>query len=238
MIKSMNTNISKKDPVMTARTALALLVSVALIAPYGAQATPFGQGVDSGMVLQTSSMLPITGGANQDAVSQGAKDFIISMGQRGIDFLANPNITIEAKKAEFAKLLDSSFDMSTIGRFSLGTYWKVATPAQKKEYQKLFRSMIIKVYSQRFSDYKGQNFDVQSVRKETDKDYIVTSFIVPDDGAKVQVDWRVRHKNGGYKVVDIIVENVSMAQTQRADFASVIQRGGGNVDVLLDHLRK
>jgi len=222
---------------MTTKSALVLFISAALIVPSSGQAAPFDQGIDVGMALQAPSMTLVTANATQDAVAQGAKDFIIGMGKRGIDFLANPNITLEAKKAEFAKLLDSSFDMSTIGRFSLGTYWKVASPVQQKEYQQLFRKMIIKVYSQRFSEYQGQNFDVQAVRKENASDYIVTSFIVPKDGEKVRVDWRVRNKNGGYKVVDIIVENVSMAQTQRADFASVIQRGGGNVDVLLNHLR-
>lgn len=174
----------------------------------------------------------------QDKASEGAKNFISSMGDRGINFLGNESMSIEAKKAEFRSLLNESFDMNTIGRFALGTYWKVATPAQQQEYLKLFNNMIVKVYSKRFSDYKGQKFNVKSSRKENDKDYIVTSFIVPTDGPQVQVDWRVRNKNGAYRVVDIIVEGVSMSQTQRADFASVISRGGGKVDVLLNHLRQ
>lgn len=128
--------------------------------------------------------------------------------------------------------------MNTIGRFALGTYWKSASPAQQVEYQKLFRDMIIKVYSKRFSDYKGQQFVVKSARQENEKDSIVTSFIVPGDGPEVKVDWRVRNKGGSYKIVDIVVEGVSMSQTQRADFASVIQRGGGDINVLLNELRK
>ncbi len=52
------------------------------------------------------------------------------------------------------------------------------------------------------------------------------------------VDWRVRQVGGGYKVVDILVEGVSMALTQRSDFASVIQRGGGDIEVLLEQLRQ
>lgn len=173
-----------------------------------------------------------------DQVSQGAKNFIASMGDRGINFLGNESMSPESKKAEFRKLLNESFDMNTIARFSLGTYWKGATPAQQAEYLKLFNNMIVKVYSKRFSDYKGQKFEVKSARKENDKDSVVTSYIVPADGPQVQVDWRVRNKGGAYRVVDIIVEGVSMSQTQRADFASVINRGGGKVDVLLNHLRQ
>lgn len=183
--------------------------------------------------------LPIvaaTAGAAQSSTTEGAKNFIASMGERGINFLGNENMSQQAKSAEFRNLLNDSFDMNTIGRFSLGNNWNRATPAQQKEYLKLFNNMIVKVYSKRFSDYKGQKFEVRSARA-AEKDSLVTSFIVPSDGPQVQVDWRVRNKNGSYKVVDIIVEGVSMSQTQRADFNSVIQRGGGNVEILLNHLR-
>lgn len=172
-----------------------------------------------------------------DATSEGAKNFIASMGDRGINFLGDKAMSEDAKKAEFRGLLNDSFDMSTIGRFSLGQYWKVATPAQQKEYQKLFNDMIVRVYSKRFSDYEGQKFDVRSASK-SGNDSLVTSYIVPTNGAEVRVDWRVRNKGGSYKVVDIIVEGVSMSQTQRADFSSVIQRGGGKVEALLEYLRK
>lgn len=185
--------------------------------------------------VQASSA--ILAAAGQDSVAEGAKNFIVSMGDRGINFLGNEGMSHDAKKAEFRKLLNESFDMNTIARFSLGSYWKSATPAQQQEYMKLFNNMIVKVYSKRFSDYKGQKFEVKSARKENEKDSIVTSFIIPNDGPQVQVDWRVRNKGGQYRVVDIIVEGVSMSQTQRSDFASVIQRGGGKIDVLLTHLR-
>ncbi len=188
-------------------------------------------------VTTNASVIAITAASGQNNVTEGAKNFIASMGDRGINFLGDTSMSQEAKKAEFSQLLNDSFDMNTIGRFSLGTYWRTATPAQQKEYLSLFNQMIIKVYSKRFSDYKGQKFEVRSARVEG-KDSLVTSFIVPNDGPQVQVDWRVRNKGGSYKVVDIIVEGVSMAQTQRADFASVIQRGGGKVDVLLQHLRQ
>ena len=97
--------------------------------------------------------------------------------------------------------------------------------------------MVVKVYSDRFKEYKGQKFEVRGARPEGEKDVIVTSFILPEGGPEVQVDWRVRSKNGRFQVIDVIVEGVSMSVTQRSDFASVIQRGGGNVDVLLAHLQ-
>ena len=98
--------------------------------------------------------------------------------------------------------------------------------------------MIVSLYSSRFGAYNGEKFDVSGFRGDGKKDILVTSFIVPDDGSKVKVDWRIREKNGQMKIIDVIIEGVSMSLTQRSDFSSVIQRGGGKVEALLKHLRK
>jgi len=167
-----------------------------------------------------------------------AQAFIDQMGQDGIGFLSNSDLDEVKRKREFEKLLNRSFDMGTIGRFAMGRNWKIATKAERTEYQKLFKRMIIDVYSQRFSDYNGQKLTVTKARPEGKYDILVHSMIVPPNGEKIRVDWRVRPRKGKYKVVDVIVEGVSMALTQRADFSSIIQRGGGDVSVLLAHLEK
>ncbi len=98
--------------------------------------------------------------------------------------------------------------------------------------------MIVEVYARRFSEYDGQKLEVRSSRRENEKDVIVSSVIADASGGQeIKVDWRLRNKGGKYRVIDVIVEGVSMALTQRSDFSSVIQRGGGNASVLLDHLR-
>lgn len=167
-----------------------------------------------------------------------AQKFIDNMGKRAISFLSNEALSQAQKEREFRKLLRSSFDLSTIGRFALGRNWKVATAKEKKEYQRLFENMVVEVYAARFNDYQGQEFNVSGFRDNGKKDVLVTSYIVPDTGSKVQVDWRVRNKNGKHKIIDVIIEGVSMSLTQRSDFSSVIQRGGGNIEVLLAHLRQ
>ncbi len=194
----------------------------------------YSMGLGGSFPPQQSLVVQATGERSVD----GAKAFVDNMAMRGIGFLGNEQLTEEQRVAEFRKLLNSSFDMATIGRFALGRNWKVATPAQQAEYQKLFKEMIVKTYSRRFSDYKGQSLKVLSARTDGDNDVIVSSAIVPADGQEVSVDWRVRGKGGGYKIVDILVEGVSMALTQRSDFASVIQRGGGSIEVLLVQLRQ
>lgn len=197
------------------------------------------QVADAAAAPASDSVTEASGAAGQSAeVSQGAFKFVQSTAERGLKFLSNPEADTSAKRQEFKKLLDSSFDLDTIGRFALGTNWKSATPAQQKEYLSLFRKMVVDVYTARFNDYKGQKFEAKSFRSIGPTDTLVTTYIVPVDGGQnVQVDWRVRYKGGSYKIVDVLVAGVSMSMTQRSDFNAVIQRGGGDVGVLITHLK-
>lgn len=216
---------SLKAPVLTCASVLALAVF-----------TPFPAYSAGPMADAAPAENPLAVEVSQDVA--GAQSFVDGMAQKAINFLADQSLPHAQKTQKFKELLSNSFDLKTIGRFALGKYWKAATPAQQSEYQGLFEKMVVKVYSQRFKDYQGQQLVVDSAKAEGDKDVLVTSFIVPPSGPKVQVDWRVRSKDGRHRIVDIVVEGVSMALTQRSEFASVIQAGGGNVSALLDHLRK
>ena len=175
---------------------------------------------------------------SDDKASEGAEKFITKLADQGIAVLANEDASEAKQKKEFRRLLNNNFDMNTIARFSLGRYWRTASKAQRSEYLKLFKAMIIDVYSQRFSDYQGQVIEVKGSRKEGERDVLVHSLLTQEAGPDVKVDWRVRKRDGRYKVIDVIVEGVSMALTQRSDFSSVVQRGGGDMEALLAHLRE
>lgn len=167
-----------------------------------------------------------------------AEAFINKMGMTAVAFLSNPNLTPSQKKSEFKKLLRTNFDMATIGRFALGKNWRLASASEQKEYLNLFEKMVVEVYSKRFDDYQGQSFELKSSRPIGEKDSLVSTMIVPETGPKIDVDWRVRNKNGKMQIIDVVIEGVSMSLTQRSDFASVVQRGGGKIEPLLAHLRK
>jgi phospholipid transport system substrate-binding protein len=170
----------------------------------------------------------------------GARSFVDAMAKKTVAFLADKALSEKQKKSQFRTLLFADFDMDTIGRFVLGTYWRTSTPAQRDEYLRLFREMIAAVWAERFESYEGQKFELRGARAAEDsaKDTIVSSVIIPQGNPDVRVEWRVRFKDGQYKIVDVVVEGVSLSVTQRSDFASVIQRGGGDVQVLLASLRE
>lgn len=201
-------------------------------------ALDFNQSVESFIVTpHTNSIHVVSSDAEIKQLSKSEK-FIDVMGKKAISFLSDASLSQDQKRSKFKVLLKKNYDMKTIGRFALGRNWSLANNSQKDEYLKLFEKMIIDIYAQRFDDYKGQRFEVRSSRDIGKSDKLVNTVILPSSGPEVDVDWRVRDKNGKQQIVDVVIEGVSMSLTQRSDFSSVIQRGGGgSVEPLLDHLR-
>lgn len=168
-----------------------------------------------------------------------AEQFIRDLGNDVISMLQQEDeVSQEKIEAELREILNEKFALKSIGRFALGRYWRVATPEQRTEYLELFEEMIMDIYSERFSNYSGEDFKIKGSSINDETDTIVHTVVRLPNSENVTVDWRVRTKNGQTKIVDVIVEGVSMLITQRSDFASVIQRGGGNVEALLTKLRK
>lgn len=193
--------------------------------------------VNAAAAGQQPSLLLVSGAQSSLNPSE---QMIQSMGDEAEGLLANGSMTDTQRRAALRNLLVNHFDLQTIGRFVLGRYWRQFTEAQRREYFSLFEDMIVSVYSERFDEYSGQDLVVKGSRAGGEKDMIVNSVIKANgSGQDIQVDWRVRRKSdGAYKIIDVVVEGVSMSVTQRSDFSSVIQRGGGNPEVLLQHLRK
>lgn len=171
---------------------------------------------------------------------QQAKAFVQSVINDGIAMLSNDKLTITQQERSFRKLLEKNFAMKTIARFAIGKYWRQATPNQQEQYLKLFNDIIVHHYSSQFKDYSGKSADLVSITgvKESGKrDAMVVSVIPRKNGNLVTVEWRIRSINGNLRIVDIVIEGVSMAMTKRSEFSSIIQRKGGGVQSLLDELQ-
>lgn len=109
---------------------------------------------------------------------------------------------------------------------------------QQKEYMDLFEKMVIKTYSDRFALYTGEGFKATKSRVEGEHDFIVNSIIThPDGSASTTVDWRLRQKGETLGIIDVVVEGVSMSVTQKQEFASIIQRDGGDISGLLKEMK-
>ncbi len=164
-----------------------------------------------------------------------ASKFIQKMGDIALTQLTDKELSAGEREKRVRDLLRQNFDVDAIGKFALSKHWRTATDAQRKEYLKLFENMIVGTYAQRFGEYSGQQFKVGGTKPINDRDSVVSSQVIQKDGPPLNIEWRVRNANGQFKVLDVFIENVSMAITQRSDFDAVVQRSG--IDGLLKTLR-
>jgi phospholipid transport system substrate-binding protein len=161
--------------------------------------------------------------------------FINELGVQAIQVLG-PSVPPTARVQRFRELFASDFDLPRIGRFVLGRYWRVATPEQQQQFLGLLREYLAQAYAGRLAEYAGEKFQALNAQQQGDET-VVFSEITRNDGGKIHVEWHLVN-DGGWKITDAYVAGVSMAVTERDEFGSVIQQGGGQIQYLLDRLRQ
>ena len=188
-------------------------------------------------VIGLAVLLSATSGPQASSGDDPALTFIQSLGDRAVEALRdNVNSSFEEREAAFREVMVKGFDIPIVGRFVLGRHWRTASKEQRKDYMAVFVDFIVRVYASRFDSYGGELFTARSVIHDESGDKIVRAQIVrPSRGDPIGVDFRVRMRDEGYKVIDVTVEGISMLHTHRVEFASVVNRKG--IDGLLSDLR-
>lgn len=192
------------------------------------------------LVLAAGALWPRLASAADPQAGAKAQAFVESLADEAIAALTTSGASRQQRENRARELLARYFAVDTIGRWVLGRYWQQATPAEQEDYLTLFEDLIVTTYVDRFSRYSGERLTVtRSVVDEASGDVLVSSDITrPAGGQPVAVGWRVRARDGTMKIVDVYVEGVSLGQTQRSEFASVIRNNGGKVSGLLDEMRR
>jgi phospholipid transport system substrate-binding protein len=176
--------------------------------------------------------------AAQD-ITQDAAAVVQSLGDQAVAIVRDSSLTPGDREKRFQKMFVENFDVPTIGRFVLGRYWRTATEAQRSEFLTLFEAIIVKTYNRRFADYQGEQFSVVARRRDGDDSAIITTKMTRPSGVEtVNVDWRAIRHDDKLKIVDVIIEGISMSVTQQQEFGSVVQRNGGQVEALLQTMRE
>jgi phospholipid transport system substrate-binding protein len=175
--------------------------------------------------------------AAPDAPDAKATAFMNELWNQALELL-NKKAPAAERQARFRELFHKDFDSSGIARFVLGRYWRTASPEEQKEFLKLFEDYVVYVYTARLSDFEGEQFKITGARSDQDSVLVSTDVMTPGAPQPLKVDWRLVDDDGAYKISDVIVDGVSMLVTQRSEFASVIQRHGGQMQGLIDLMRE
>ena len=132
-------------------------------------------------------------------------------------------------------LVRRGFNLELTSQFVLGKFWNRATAQQRAEFQDLFTEYLLNSYARHIGSYQAETLDIVASHPIGTQDVLVETSVAGDDGVTNPI-WRVRAQDGIYKIIDVSIEGVSLALTQRREFASVINRQG--LDGLLDMLRQ
>ena len=163
--------------------------------------------------------------------------FMNKLWDRAVEVL-NKKADPALRQERFRQLFHSDFDSPGIARFVLGRYWRDASEEEQRDFVRLFEEYVVFVYTARLSNFGGQDFKVRGSRSDGDGVMVSTDVFSPGGSSPLKIDWRLVSDNGTYKINDVIVEGVSMLVTQRSEFASVVQRNGGQVRGLLAMMRE
>tara|TARA_B100000427_G_scaffold318620_1_gene316007 strand:- start:490 stop:1092 length:603 start_codon:yes stop_codon:yes gene_type:complete len=146
----------------------------------------------------------------------------------------------EYKSNKLAELAKKNVDIRGIGLYTLGKYRKGLSEKDKENYAKIFEKYFLKSFTSRLSDYSDPKIKVISSVKKNEKYTIVSSVLLAtDEKPEVKIDWRVYTLNPEKPLIrDLIIEGLSLARTQKEEFASIIENNDGNIKVLFKRLEE
>ncbi|HJQ59881.1 MAG TPA: ABC transporter substrate-binding protein [Vineibacter sp.] len=136
------------------------------------------------------------------------------------------------RSATLTEVMNSSFDLQAIGRSVLGRHWNAATPEQRQRFLAAFEKAEVRAYSARFKQYSGQTLTVGKVTTNGAAQMVESQIVQPNATQPIKLTWEVHND----KIVDVVIEGVSMAATRRSDFNAYIQRNG--IDGLITELER
>lgn len=190
------------------------------------------------LTILAAALCMLTTNAQAAVDAKKAETFVIQVTDNGIKDIINANISQSEKDARFKKLFNNALDLDFIGQFVLGRYWRTATPQQRTDFIDAYRALNIKTWSQRFDEFKGKNFVFKGTSPSKSANQIFVNSVVPmEQGEPAKVVWRVKQTGDKFKIVDIIIENVSLAISARNEYTAYIKNNPGGIDALIKDLQ-
>ena len=163
--------------------------------------------------------------------------FVQSTVNRASQILSE-NISKEEKMNQLEIIAKETVDITGVGFYSLGSKRKELDDSQKKEYSKLFEGYFLKSFSSRLAEYTNPEIEVNSKKILNENYTIVNSVLLgTSERPEVKIDWRIYTKDSNNPLIrDLIIEGLSLARTQKEEFASILNSNDGDINALFTTL--
>jgi phospholipid transport system substrate-binding protein len=172
-------------------------------------------------------------GAGELAAAGEAMDRVRQTSDQVIKILEDPALQGAAKQAErqerLHKVSEQAFDWKEMAQRALARHWRERTPEQQQEFVQLFRDLVEQTYMQRIESAIQEKQDIQYLGEQVDGSRaVVKTSVVTKNNQQVPIDYRLRKTDGGWKIYDVLAENISLVNNYRTQFNSIISSSSYN----------
>jgi len=174
------------------------------------------------------------------AASQAAARAVIdTLSREVLGILRDATLERPQKRQKVTNLAYGSLDFETLSRLTLGQYWRGLTPAQQADFVQEYKKHLATTYGHTTDEYTDEDIAIAGERQETNGDAtVLTRIIGTKDGTRqeiAKVEYRLRQKEGAWKVIDVTIDGVSLMANFRAQFQEIMANGG--IDRMMKLLR-
>ena len=169
--------------------------------------------------------------------SNDPKTFVSELVNDAINILSDKDLNLQDKQMKIEQIATENVDIKALGLYTLGEKRKSLGKEQMAKYQNLFKKYFLKSLTSRLTDYANQNFEVLGADQKSITYTIVKSKMTGSDQPEIKIEWRIYTKNPDKPLIrDLIVEGLSLARTQKEEFASVLSANDNDINALFSQL--
>ena len=174
------------------------------------------------------------------AYSSNPEEFINELVNDAISKLSDKNLTDDQKSKFIENLALENVDINALGLYTLGELRKSSDKDIILKYQQSFEKYFLKSLTSRLTDYSSSKFEIIGADKKSANYTIISSKITPENGdPQIKIDWRIYTKNPEKPLIrDLIVEGLSLARTQKEEFASILSSNNNDIMILISKLQE
>ena len=172
--------------------------------------------------------------------SSNPKEFVNELVNDAITKLADKNINKEEKANFIKQIALENVDINALGLYTLGELRKSADQKDIAKYEASFEKYFLKSLTSRLTDYSSSKFEIIGEEKKSTKYTIINTKVTPNDGSpEIKIDWRIYTQNPEKPLIrDLIVEGLSLARTQKEEFASILNSNNNDIKILISKLNE
>jgi phospholipid transport system substrate-binding protein len=143
-----------------------------------------------------------------------------------IAILVDQSLSTDVKRKRVEDVVLSSVDFETLSKLVLARNWSRFSEPQRTEFMALFRNHLSMTYGRNVESYKNEKVQITGTRAETGGDATVKTKIVRGGSNDILVDYRLRQRDGTWRIIDVVIEGVSLVSNFRSQFQDVVANGG------------